>query len=201
MYSGSGDGGAAAREKKTQEQIDSGMATINQNFAGFNDDFYKKAATDYTNYATPQMMGDYQNTKNNLTYSLARSGILNSGAAVSKNASLSKELSTNESNIANTAQDQSNQLRTNVSNQRNSLISQVEAGAKPGEVATSTAAATSSLRAPTALPAVGNMFSDWASAYINNLSANTYNSNSSSLWQQLSMGNYGQSSSASVVGG
>ena len=201
MYSGSSDGGAAAREKKTQAQIDSGMATINQNFSGFNDDFYQKAATDYTNYATPQMMGDYQNTKNNLTYSLARNGLLNSGAAVSKNAALQKQLSANESDIANKAQDQSNQLRTNVANQRNQLISQVQAGAAPGQVATSAAAATAGLRAPTAMQPVGNMFSDWASSYLANMEANTYNSNTSNIWQQLSMGQYGSSSSATVVGG
>jgi hypothetical protein len=200
MYNGSSDGGAAAQEKKTQEQIDSGMATINRNFSGFNDDFYQKAATDYTNYATPQMMSDYQNTKNNLTYSLARNGLLTSGAAVSKNAALQNELSANESSIANAAQDQSNQLRSNVANQRNQLISQVQAGAAPGQVATSAAAATSGLRAPTAYQPIGNMFSDWANSYMSNMEANTYNSNTSNIWQQLAMGNYG-SPSASVVGG
>jgi len=201
MYSPGNDGGAAALQKKTQAKIDSGMATINQDFSKFGEPFYAKAAQDYEAYATPQMMGDYQNTKNNLTYSLARNGLLNSGAAVSKNAALQKQLGVNESDIANKAQDQSNQLRTNVASQRNQLISQVQAGAAPGQVATSAAAATAGLRAPTALPPVGNMFSDWANSYLTNMEANTYNPNTANIWQQLSMGQYGSPSSATVVGG
>ena len=200
MYSGSGDGGAAAQQKKTQAQIDSGMATIDKNFAGFNEDFYQKAAKDYESYATPQMMDQFRNTKNNLTYTLARNGLLDSGAAVSRNAALQKQLGVNESNIANTAEDQANTLRGNVATQRNQLTSQVMAGAAPGQVAMGAEAATAGLRAPTALPAVGNMFSDWANTYLTNMQANTYNPNTANLWQMMSMGNYGQPGSASVVG-
>jgi hypothetical protein len=200
MYSGSGDGGAAAQQKRTQAQIDSGMATIDKNFSGFNEDFYQKAARDYESYATPQMMDQFRNTKNNLTYSLARNGLLNSGADVSRMASLNKTLGVNESNIANTAEDQANTLRGNVATQRNQLVSQVQAGAAPGQIANSAEAATAGLRAPTALPPVGNMFSEWANSYLTNMQANTYNPNTANLWQMLSMGQYGQPSSASVVG-
>ncbi len=200
MYSGSGDGGAAAQQKKTQAQIDSGMATIDKNFAGFGDDFYQKAARDYSAYATPQMMDQFRNTKNNLTYTLARNGLLDSGAAVSRNAALQKQLGVNESNIANTAEDQANTLRGNVATQRNQLVNQVMAGAAPGQVAMGAEAATAGLRAPTALPPVGNMFSEWANTYLTNMQANTYNPNTANLWQMLSMGNYGQPGSARVVG-
>jgi hypothetical protein len=200
MYGGSGDGGAAAQQKATQAQIDSGMATIDKNFAGFNDNFYEKAAKDYESYATPQMMDQYRNTKNNLTYSLARNGLLDSGATVAKNSSLQKQLGVNESNIANTAEDQANTLRGNVATQRNQLVNQVQAGAAPGQVAMGAEAATAGLRAPTALPPVGNMFSDWANSYLTNMQANTYNPNTTNIWQMLSMGSYGQPGSASVVG-
>ncbi len=199
MYGGAGDGGAAKQEKLTQAQIDSGMSTINKDFSGFNNDFYQQAAKDYTNYATPQMMDQFRNTKNNLTYALARNGLLNSGADVSRMASLNKQLGVNESNIANTGQDQANQLQQNVATQRNQLVSQVEAGAAPGQIATSASAATAGLRAPTALPPVGNMFSEWANSYLTNMQANTYNPNTANLWQMLSMGQYGQPTSASVV--
>jgi hypothetical protein len=200
MYGGSGDGGAGAQQKATQAQIDSGMATIDKNFAGFNDNFYEKAAKDYESYATPQMMDQYRNTKNNLTYSLARNGLLDSGAAVAKNSSLQKQLGVNESNIANTAEDQANTLRGNVATQRNQLVNQVQAGAAPGQVAMGAEAATAGLRAPTALPPVGNMFSDWANSYLTNMQANAYNPNTTNIWQMLSMGSYGQPGSASVVG-
>ena len=200
MYSGTGDGGVGAGEKLTQQKMDEGMATINDQFSKFGPDFYSKAAKDYTAYAMPQVMDQYHNTKNNLTYALARNGLMNSGAAVSKNAALQKQLGVSESNIANTAQDQSNTLEQNVANQRNQLVSQVESGTAPGQIANSAAMATAGLRAPTALPPGGNMFSEWANTYLANMQANTYNPNTANLWQSMSMGQYGQPSSASVVG-
>jgi len=199
MYKGSGDGGAAKQEAKTQADLAQGMSTIDQQFSQFGPDFYSKAAKDYENYATPQMMDQFRNTKNNLTYSLARNGLLNSGAAVQRDASLNKQLAANESNVANTGQDEANTLRQNVASQRNQLVSQVQAGAAPSQIATSASAATAGLRAPTALPPVGNMFSDWANSYLSNMQANTYNPNTSNIWQMLSMGSYGQPSSA-VIG-
>jgi len=200
MYSPSGDGGAAKQAAKTQADISQGMTTIDQQFSQFGPDFYTKAAKDYQDYATPQVMGDFRNTKNNLSYALARNGLLNSGAAVSREASLNKQLAQNESNIANTGQDQSNALRETVASQRNQLVSQVQAGAAPSQVATSAEATTAGLRAPTALPPVGNMFSDWANTYLTNMQANTYNPNTANIWQMMSMGSYGQPSS-NVVGG
>jgi hypothetical protein len=200
MYSPSGDGGASKQAAKTQADISQGMTTIDQQFSQFGPDFYTKAAKDYQDYATPQVMGDFRNTKNNLSYALARNGLLNSGAAVSREASLNKQLAQNESNIANTGQDQSNALRQTVASQRNQLVSQVQAGAAPSQVATSAEATTAGLRAPTALPPVGNMFSDWANTYLTNMQANTYNPNTANIWQMMSMGSYGQPSS-NVVGG
>ena len=201
MYSPSSDGGAAQAEAKTQAQLAQGTAAVNSQFSQFGNDFYNQAAKDYTNYATPQVDQQFRNTNNDLTYSLERNGLLNSGAAVQRRASLKQALNTNLGDIANTAQDQENTLRTNVANQKSSLLSQVEAGAAPSEVAQQAQAATANLRAPTALPPVGNMFSDWANTYLANMSANTYNPNTGNLWQLLGGGagsGYGQPSSATI---
>ena len=201
MYSSSGDGGAAASEAATQAQLQQGTDAVNSAFSDFTPSFYQQAAQDYTNYATPQVDQQYQNTKNNLTYALARNGLTSSGAGVQRNNSLNQQLNTNLSDIANTAQDQSNTLETNVNNQKNQLMSQVEAGAQPGQIATQAAAATSSLRAPTALPAVGNMFSDWSNTYLANMAANTYNPSNANLLNMFGgNGGYtGTSGSSAIV--
>ena len=201
MYSSSGDGGAAASEAATQAQLQQGTDAVNSAFSDFTHSFYQQAAQDYTNYATPQVDQQYQNTKNNLTYALARNGLTSSGAGVQRNNSLNQQLNTNLSDIANTAQDQSNTLETNVNNQKNQLMSQVEAGAQPGQIATQAAAATSSLRAPTALPAVGNMFSDWSNTYLANMAANTYNPSNANLLNMFGgNGGYtGTSGSSAIV--
>ena len=177
-----------------------GTKTVNDQFAGFTPDFYQQAAKDYTQYATPQVYQQYQQTGNTLTGNLARNGLLNSSAGVNLRGGLNQQLNTNLSNVANTAQEQANSLQTNVATQRNQLLSQVEAGAQPAQIASEAQGATASLRAPTPLPPVGNMFSDWSNTYLANMEANTYNPSTGNLWQLFSGAGsgYGQPSSAVV---
>ena len=177
-----------------------GTDTVNKQFAQFTPDFYQQAAKAYTNYATPQAYQQYRQTGQTLTGNLARNGLLNSSAGVNLNRGLNQELNTNLSTIANTGQNQANELQSNVATQKNQLLSQVEAGAQPGQIATEAAASTASLRAPTPLPAVGNMFSDWSNTYLGNMEANTYNPSTGNLWQLFSGAGagYGQPSSAVV---
>jgi hypothetical protein len=197
MYSSGGDNGASEQEAQTQQQLTQGTNEVNQQFAQFTPSFYQQAAQAYTNYATPQVLQQYQQTGNTLTGNLARNGILNSSATSQLRGSLGNELNTNLSNVANTAQDQANQLQSNVQSQKNQLLQQVEAGASPSEIATQAQSATAGLRAPTPLPAVGNMFSDWSNTYLANMEANTYNPNTGNLFQLL--GGYGGYSPSSAV--
>ena len=183
---GSSDGGAAAQEAARQANINQGMSEINSQFSGFTPDFFKQAATDYTNAVTPGMMTDYQNTKNNLTYALARGGLLKSGAAVQRNASLSNQLSQNESQIANNAQNQSNTVQSNVNNQKASLVSQLESSADPSSIATQASAVSSQLRAPSAVQPLGNLFSDWSNQYLSSMYGNQAAApGTMSIWNQL----------------
>lgn len=200
MYSGSGDNGAAAQEAATQAALQQGTDIVNKQFAGFTPDFYNQAATAYKNYATPQVYQQYQQTGNTMTGNLARNGLLDSSAGVNLRSGLNQQLNTNLSNVANTAQEQSNSLQSNVAQQRNQLLSQVEAGAQPSQIATEAQGATASLRAPTPLPPIGNMFSDWSNTYLANMQANTYNPSTGNLWQLFSGAGsgYGQPSSAVV---
>ena len=192
LFGNSGDGGAAALEAQRQANITKGMGEIDTQFSGFTPEFYKQASTDYTNAQTPQMMSDYRNTKNNLTYSLARAGILNSGAAVQRNNSLEGQLSSNESTIANNAQGQSNTLQANVNTQKGQLVNQLQASADPSSIAEQATAATSQLRAPSAIQPLGNLFSDWSNQYLAGMNSNYYNSNQPNIWNQIGMQGYGQ---------
>ncbi|HEY4416956.1 MAG TPA: hypothetical protein VGO57_14800 [Verrucomicrobiae bacterium] len=164
---GANDGGAAAQEAQRQANITSGMDDINRNFAQFDDGFYDQAAKNYTAANTPQLLSDFQNTKKNLTYSLARSGLINSSAANQLNSSLGKTLASNESSIANNAQNSANQLRANVSDQKSQLVSQLESSADPLATSSQTQAAVSQLSAPAPIQPIGNMFADWTNTYLN----------------------------------
>ena len=186
LFGSTGDGGAAAAQAAQQAQTTADEQDIDQQFAGFTPEFYKQAGTDYTNAVTPGMMQDYQTTKNNLTYSLARGGILNSGAAVQRNQSLQDQLSQNESQIANNAQNQSNQLQANVDTQKNTLYSQAEAGATPSVINAQAQAANSQLRAPAPIQPLGELFANWSQQYLAPMGNNTGTSSGTpSVWNQL----------------
>jgi hypothetical protein len=193
LYSGSGDGGAAATINQQQANINKGTQQLNSIFSQYTPDFYNQAATNYTNYQTPQMMSDFQGTKNNLTYSLARNGILNSSAAVNSNQSLQDQLNRNTNTIANNAADQANQLKTSIAGTKQNLENTLVASGSLGQLTANADAATAGIRAPTAFQPLGNMFGDWTNSYLANMNARAFNPNVPNLWQQMSMGNFGSS--------
>jgi hypothetical protein len=195
LFGGTGDGGAADAEKARQANIQRGMSDIDQKFSKFDDKFYNQRAEDYTKAQTPRMMEDFNTTKNNLTYALARSGNMNSSTGVNRNTSLNTTLADNESQIANNAQGQANDLRGKVATQKGQLVSELEASGDPAATAIQSNAAMSQLRAPSAIQPLGNMFADWSNLYL----AKQYsqaNQNQGNVWNQLSMGGYGGASPA-----
>lgn len=190
LFGGASDGGAAAQEASRQANITKGMGDIDQAFSGFNPAFFKQAATDYTNAVTPGMLRDYQNTRNNLTYALARGGLLRSGAAAQRNASLGTQLAQNNSQIANNAQQQSNTLQANVNSQKGQLVSQLQSSADPASISAQASASASQLRAPSAIQPLGNLFSDWSQQYLSGMYANgAAQPGTPNIWNQL--GNQG----------
>ena len=190
---GQSDGGAAAQEAQRQASINQGMGEINSDFAGFTPDFYKTAADDYTKAVTPGVMQDYQATKNNLTYALARNGILNSSTAVNRNNSLQGQLATNETQIANNAQNQSNTLQANVNSQKGALVNQLESSADPTSIGEQATAATSQLRADSPVQPLGDLFSNWSQQYLaGSLSNANAGQPTSNIWNNLTgNGTYG----------
>ena len=186
---GGGDGGAAEQERKRQEKIDQGMKDIHRQFAGFDDAFYKQAGDRYTAVARPKMFEDYTQARNNLTYSLARGGMLKSSVANRDNASLSNKLAESNSAIANNAADASNRLRADVSSQKGTLVNQLNASANPQAIAEQAVGATASLRAPSVIQPLGDLFADWSSRYLQNQSGNS--GMRDNVWQNLQNSNVG----------
>lgn len=166
MPAGGGDGGAAMQEAQRQAAVKQADQHIDSNFAGFDDGFFKKAGTDYTAAEAPQMFSDYRTTRNNLTYALARGGMLDSGSAVNRNSGLQRQLATNESTVANNAADAENKLRTGVAGQKSNLYQLASSGADPAQINAQSVAATSGLRAPSPIQPLGNLFADWSQQYL-----------------------------------
>lgn len=171
----------AASEAIKQNQLFTGTTTR----AGYGEDYYQKRADDYLKTATPQMMDQYRTTKNNLTFALARNGILNSGAAVQRNGALSRELATQRTQLASNAQGQANAARAQVADLRSNLVNQLVASGDPSLVAGQANAATAGLRAPSPVQPLGNLFQDWTNTYLANMNARYYDESTPNLWQKL----------------
>ena len=172
MFGSAGDGGAKKIEKARQASVTQGQQEIDQQFSGFDPAFYDQAATDYQAAATPGMLADFQQTRNNLTYALSRGANQNSSVAIQRNNSLGRQLADNESQITNNAQGYANDLRGRVSTQKGQLTNQLLAGANPEQIQSQATAATSQIRAPSPIQPLGNLFADWSSMYLQNQKGN-----------------------------
>lgn len=188
MYGGASDGGTAQAEKQRQAHIATGMSDIDKEFSGFDDNYYDNVGQDFINYATPQMMNQYQRTKSQLAYSLARNGLLDSGAAVQRNQALGQELSRQESNVSNQAQSESNTARAKVSDAKTNVTNQLLSSANPTVAREQAAEATAGLRAPSAFAPIGNLFGDWTNMWLANNAAQTPTPGTPNLWQMLGSG-------------
>ncbi len=163
MYGGSNDAAALARQQETERQarIAAGRKTIDETLAGFDDGFYDKRAKDYESYALPQFNEQARASRNQLAASLARRGLLKSGAAVQQNADLERYATGQQQNIANAAIGEANKAKTQVEDQRTQLTSQLLASGDPAAASAGALTSASLLKRPTAFGALGNFFSDW----------------------------------------
>lgn len=174
--SGSDNAAAQARadENARQARINSGMATINQDFAGFNDPFYAGISKAYTNYAEPQVDQQYKNAHDNLTFGLARGGLLKSSVANQKFADLDQDYNNQRLGVADQAKTQANQQRAQVENSRSNLVNQLQATADPSAAASAAVGQAKILNTANAFSPIGTLFQN-ATAGLANAAGGPYN--------------------------
>lgn len=200
MAYGGGDTGAGdarAMENERQARIARGLEDINRTFSGFDDSFYNRRADEFERYQMPEATRQYDETKRNLSYSLARSGLLKSGVAADKNASLDREFDSTRRNIADAATSSANSLRGEVENQRSQLVSQLQASADPTASAQLASANAARFSAPQTFTPIGNFFQNWTNTYLANQQARAYDD---SVPAMFDWGGGGSSSSRIVKG-
>lgn len=184
---GYGGGGGAAELARQQEmekknRIAQGRQDIDEQFAGFNDEFYDQRKTDYENYALPQVEQQARGTRNQLAASLARRGLLKSGAAIKANADLDQYTTTQRNAVADTAINESNKLKQGVEDQRSTLVNQLVASGDPSTASAGALAAASTLKRPSGYAALGNLFSDFVDTWKANQVAKSYDGSVPSLF-------------------
>lgn len=167
-----GGGGSAEKiakeqrrdEKARQERIKQGMAQIASAFGGFNDDFYNKRATDYQAYAMPDVERQQENQRKNLIYALARTGNLDSSAAIDKNAELAEEGNKQRIAVANEGLNQANNLRGQVENTRGNVVAELNATGDSQAASNSAMRAVQNLNQPAGFSPLGNLFLNFANS-------------------------------------
>src|SRR5882724_1689147 len=176
-FGGGSNAGDQARQQQQQQQADitKGLGQINQVFSGFDPQFYQQRAQAYYNYALPYLQQQTQNQQNQQAFGLANRGLSQSTTARDQQAQLASYTGQQQQNIANTGSQQAQDLQSQVGQEQSNLISQLEASANPGATTQQALAAASRFAAPSAFPAIGNLFGNFASIYGANQQANQYN--------------------------
>jgi hypothetical protein len=156
---------ARADEQARQASIRSGTDSINNTFdSQFNDDYFNKQRDAYTSYADPQLEDQYGSAQKELTYALARGGLLDSSVRGQKAGELQQKYDLNKQQIADQAQSYADQGRTSVEDARSGLISSLNATGDATGAANSAISRASALSAPTAYSPLTQLFTDFTSA-------------------------------------
>lgn len=147
-----------------QTQIREGTAAVDRTFAGsFNDDFFTGRKNAFLNYATPQLEQQYGDTRKALTFSLDRSGTLDSSTRAQKFGELQQLYDTNKQSIADQALSYENEARGSVENARSGLISSLNASGDATGLANQAISKAQALSAPQAFSPLSQLFSSFTS--------------------------------------
>lgn len=152
------------QEAQRQAVIRNGTQNIDNIFnSQFNDQFFNKQQQGYLDYATPQLDDQLGKAREQLTFALARGGVMNSSVRSAKEAELQQKAGLARQQMGDQALSYGTQARNNVENARSGLISTLNAtGDAQGAVNSAMSRATA-LSAPPSYSAVGQLFTDFLS--------------------------------------
>jgi len=149
---------ARADEVARQERIKTGMSQIDERFAGFNDDFFKKRSDEYMAVMNPQLVKQYRQANEGLAYSLARTGLTDSSERAKSEGILKGQLDAGRTEVANQAIDRTNEQRQAVEQGKTALIQQLNATGDSNAVANQALNAANRLAGQQSYSLLGNMF-------------------------------------------
>ncbi|GJE43775.1 hypothetical protein [Methylobacterium soli] len=159
------DGGASkqaaiARQDEAirQQGIRDGTQRVNDTFGQFDDAFYDKQKQNFLSFSLPQLEDQYGKAQKELTFSLTRSGNLDSSARGYQEGELQKLYDTNRTSLADQAQTYANQARSNVEDARSSLITTLNATGDATGAVNSANSRAAALSQPTGYSPIGDLF-------------------------------------------
>lgn len=158
-------------ERERQARIAAGLEAVNEQFAGFDDSYFKRIEKDALDYYTPQLDDQFRKTRRNLVLDLDRRGNLNSSAGIRRLRELDEARNENAAQIGNRALDLANRQRGQIEGARSDILNQVYAGADPAGAGSLAAQRVASLEATPAFGPIGDLFSNFANFTANGIRA------------------------------
>lgn len=167
--------GIQASQQQQAALTNQSVNQINQAFAGFNPQFYQGVQDSYMNYAMPQLQQQYQGANQALGYKLANQGLMNSSAADQAKNALSGQMAQAQQQVGNQAVGQVNTMKQTVGQEQSNLIGQAQTASDPAALGTQALAVAAGTNAPSTFAPIGSMFNNFATQYLGQQNANTYN--------------------------
>lgn len=118
---------AREEEEARAERIRTGTAKIDANFGQFDDNFFGGYRDKYTAFYQPELDRQFSDAQDQLTYSLARAGTLNSTMAGERQGRLKSAYDTERASLLSKAEGAASDLRGQVQQEKSSLVSLLNA--------------------------------------------------------------------------
>lgn len=135
-------------------------------YEGFTPEFFKGAQQRYLNFALPQLGEQAREQGRQLRFNLARRGQLGSTAERELGNKFQDEVSRQKINLANQGLGVSQDLQRDVMQQYNQLVNQLQLSNDPSAVTQSALQTAAAFSQPSAMPAIGNLFQNFANTYL-----------------------------------
>lgn len=141
--------------------LSDGLYTGREYQPGFGDDFFQERRQSYLDYATPQLEQQYGDAQRDLTFALARGGLLDSSARGSRAADLQQLYDLNTQQVSDQALNYETEARNAIEDARSSLIQQLNVTGDVQGAVNAARARSQALSQPPAFSPLSNLFSSF----------------------------------------
>lgn len=149
---------ARIAEEKRQARIRDGQNRIDKRLSEFDDKYFQGVEADYNDHYRPQVFRQYKTAADQIAYSMADAGNLQSSAAADLTGQLQTEFGQRMADIANQAVDAARQKRAALADTKADLYAQLNASADPEAALQMAAARRDILAQPTQYSMLGDLF-------------------------------------------
>lgn len=155
---------AKKAEDERKATVAGNRVSVDNAFKNFDNNYYDNISKTVLGYYLPQLEEQFSNADKQLTFKLARQGLLKSDTAGDARADLQGKFDVERGGITNRAADAARAARENVSRSKATLSNLAETASDPAAVNTQLASESARLRnyAPELTP-LGQVFSDYVS--------------------------------------